>query len=330
MFSKSQVILFSVLTVFTLLLIVSCSKNKSTAPTSVPVVTTAAVSAVTQTTAQCGGTVTSDGGANVFYRGVCWRTDSLPTYSDSKTYDGTGTGTFTSSITGLAATTHYYIRAYAMNDIGLGYGSVDSFFTTDSMGTVTDVDNNTYRTIKIGNQWWMAENLKVRHYRNNDSIPNVTDSTAWDGLTSGAYCNFNNNVANVAIYGRLYNWYAVNDSRVLAPTGWHVARDDEWQTLVNYVGGDSIAGGKLKETGTSHWITPNAGATNEYGFCALPGGFRYVDFYFYGLGAHGNFWTSTAGGGNTAWYRFAHCTNTEVAHFSAGMTAGFAVRCVRD
>ncbi len=174
----------------------------SSAP--VPVLSTAEVTGVTHAAAQCGGNITSDGGATVTARGVCWSTNLTPTVADSKTTDGTGAGSFTSSITGLTDSTAYYVRAYATNSNGTGYGNTSSFTTTDSMGTVTDIDGNIYQTVKIGNQWWMAENLKVTHYRNGDAIPNVTDNTAWEGLTTGAYCNYNNDTAQCC-----YLWQTV-------------------------------------------------------------------------------------------------------------------------
>ena len=150
-------------------------------------------------------------------------------------------------------------------------------------GTVTDIDGNTYQTVKIGDQWWMAENLKVTCYRNGDAIPNITDGTTWASLSTGAYCEYNNDINNVATYGRLYNWYAVTDSRNIAPAGWHVPSDAEWKQLEMYLGmsqseADATGwrgtdeGGKLKEVGTMHWNSPNTGATNESGFTALPGG----------------------------------------------------------
>ncbi len=161
-------------------------------------------------------------------------------------------------------------------------------------GIVTDIDGNTYQTIKIGNQWWMAENLKVTHYRNGDAIPNVTDYTEWVYLTSGAYCAYDNDNSHVATYGRLYNWYAVSDSRNVAPSGWHVSTFEEWQTLEDYLGGSSVAGGKLKEAGTSHWASPNTGATNESGFSALPSGYRsHVYGHYSAMGFYCDFWTST-------------------------------------
>jgi uncharacterized protein (TIGR02145 family) len=329
MLSKFKIVLYAAL-LLSLILLASCSKDKSTTPPSVPVLTTVEASGITRTTAECGGVITSDGGGAVTARGVCWSTSITPTIADSKTSDGTGTGIYSSLIAGLTGRSLYYFRAYATNSVGTGYGDILSFTTTDSNGTVTDIDGNTYRTIKIGNQWWMAENLKVTHYRNGITIPIVADSASWSGQTSGAYCNINNDASQVAIYGRLYNWYAINDSSVIAPAGWHVASDSEWQTLVDFLGGDAVAGGKMKETGTTHWITPNVGATNESGFSALPGGFRYDTGNFYGFGAHGNFWSSTAAGGNVSWYRFLHCTNAGVARYSSNITAGFSIRCVKD
>jgi uncharacterized protein (TIGR02145 family) len=159
-------------------------------------------------------------------------------------------------------------------------------------GTVTDIDGNVYQTVTIGGQEWMAENLKVIHYCNGDSIPNVTDAGVWTSLTTGAFCEYNNNVNNVATYGRLYNWYSVNDSRNIAPAGWHVPSDADWKQLEMTLGmsqsqadatgiRDTTEGAKMKEAGTTHWLTPNTGATNESGFSALPGGYRYFNYGTY-------------------------------------------------
>ena len=206
-----------------------------------------------------------------------------------------------------------------------------SFSQSDSTGTVTDIDGNVYQTVKIGDQWWMAENLKVTHYQNGDFIPNVTDDNQWINLTTGAYCNYDNDSTNVATYGRLYNWYAVADSHNIAPAGWHVPSDAEWQTLVDYLGGDTVAGGKLKESGTTHWSSPNTGATNESGFCALPGGYRY---YYNGafnyVGGSAIFWSSTESDISFAWYRGLYYCNTDVNRSDCNKQYGFSVRCVRD
>jgi uncharacterized protein (TIGR02145 family) len=291
-----------------------------------PVLTTAAVSEITETTAQCGGTIISDGGATVNARGVCWSTSPAPTLVDNITIDGVGIGSYTSSITGLTGYTPYYVRAYATNSVGTSYGNVQTF----TSGTVTDVDGNGYQIVTIGTQVWMAENLKVTHYRNGNAIPNVTDGGTWAGLTTGAYCENNNDVINVATFGRLYNWFAVNDSRNIAPVGWHVPSDAEWQTLVDYLGGDAVAGGKMKEAGTSHWLSPNTGATNESGFSALPGGYRFKDGNYPGIGYEAIFWSSVEDNSIDAWYWVLGCNNSGVSHSNLNKACGFSVRCVKD
>lgn len=299
-------------------------------PNVVPVLTTAAVGEVTYATAQCGGTITSDGGAAVTARGVCWSTSPTPTVADEKTADGAGTGDFVSLMTGLPARTACYVRAYATNSVGTGYGNIVPFATTDSAGTVTDIDGNIYRTIKIGDQWWTADNIKVTHYRNGDAIPNVTDGSTWASLTTGAYCNYNNDEANVATYGRLYNWYAAADGRNIAPAGWHLPSDIEWQTLIDYLGGDAVAGWKLKETGTTHWLPPNSG-TDEGGFAALPGGYRGSNYaVFADLGNYACFWTSTAISSSYAWYRSISYNYADVSHYDSRKFYAFSVRCVKD
>ncbi len=192
-------------------------------------------------------------------------------------------------------------------------------------GTVTDFDGNVYQTVTIGEQVWMAENLKATHYRNGDPIPNVADFSEWVWLTTGAYCEY----ISVATYGRLYNWYAVDDSRGLAPEGWHVPTDAEWQTLVDYLGGGSVAGGKMKETGTTHWNSPNTGATNESGFSALPGGFRGGGI-FTGIGDNALFWSSSEANSSDAWYRYLNSFSSEIDRNDTGKPSGFSVRCVKD
>lgn len=208
-------------------------------------------------------------------------------------------------------------------------------------GTVTDIDGNVYQTIKIGDQWWMAENLKVTHYRNGDPIPNVTGSVQWAGLTTGAYCEYNNNANNVATYGRLYNWYAVNDGRNIAPEGWHVPSDAEWKQLEMYLGMNQVQanatgwrgtneGGKLKEAGTEHWWSPNTGATNESGFTALPGGHRTADGIYDYMGVWAYFWTSTEYGSLVSWYRHLNYQFSKVGRYRYLNEYGSSVRCVKD
>ncbi len=206
----------------------------------------------------------------------------------------------------------------------------------DTTSTVTDIDGNVYRTVKIGNQVWMAENLKVTHYRNGDSIPNVTGDN-WEVLRTGAYCNYNNDANNGTLFGRLYNAYAVADARNIAPLGWHVASDAEWQVLIGTLGGDHVAGGKLKEAGTTNWSSPNTGATNESGFNALPAGRRGMGGEtnaFVRIGYETYFWTSTIDASyyGDAYYRVL-IYDTQVIYNNSSSTRktnGYSVRCIKD
>lgn len=190
--------------------------------------------------------------------------------------------------------------------------------------TVTDIDGNVYKTVTIGTQVWMAENLKTTKYRNGDPIPNITDNTAWKKLNSGALCNFNNDANIGDKYGKLYNWYAVDDSRNIAPAGWHVPTDAEWTTLIDYLGGEKVAGGKLKEIGITHWNTPNTGATNETGFTALPGSYRSNDGRFDDIGISGMWWTT-----DYALFRFMDYDSNAVDS-DKELMLGLSVRCVKN
>lgn len=316
-----------------ILTIVACDNGSEPPQVSIPVLTTSEVIGISSTSASSGGNITSDSGAAITTRGVCWSTNQNPIITDSKTTNGSGTGNFTSNLTGLVANTVYNVRAYAINSVGTGYGNAISFttlITTDSENTVTDIDGNVYRTVKIGNQVWMAENLKTTKYRNGNPIPNVTVDATWFNLTTGAYCNYDNDSNIASIYGKLYNWYAVNDSRNIAPIGWHVPSHNEWLVLENYLGGANIAGGKLKEAGISHWQSPNTGATNHVGFTAFPGGYRNPDGPFRHLGDIGFWWTSTLSDMNKALrltLRYFDCTMDWNQYYLMG---GMSVRCIKD
>jgi len=293
-----------------------------------PVVTTAAPSATSTTTGAGGGTVTSDGGSAVTSRGVCWRTTANPTINDNRTTDGTGTGSFTSEITELAANTTYHVRAYATNSIGTAYGT-DKTFTTDPL-TVDDNDGNTYDVIRIGTQLWISENLKTTTFNDDTPVSLVTGGSAWSNLLTAAYCWYNNNETYKDTYGALYNWYAVNTAK-LCPSGWHVATDNEWLVLENYLGGSSPAGGILKETGTTHWTSPNTGATDEYDFTALPGGWRTETGTYQLLGTYGYWWTSTENiTPSGIWYRHIQNDNDKAYRNLADENIGMSVRCIMD
>ena len=184
--------------------------------------------------------------------------------------------------------------------------------------------------IKIGNQTWMKKNLNLTTYRNGDPIPEVKDSIEWANSTTGAWCHYNNDPANDAIYGKLYNWYAVNDPRGLAPLGWHIASDEEWIMLTAYLGGNDKAGTKLKEAGTKHWTSTEGISTNSSGFTGLPGGSRVEDGTFDEMGETAYWWTSTESETNGAWYRYILGWDGAVHREAPYKQDGFSIRCMKD
>ncbi len=294
-------------------------------------ITTTASSSITGITAVSGGNILSDGGAKITARGVCWSTTPNPTVAlTTKTTDGIGIGSFTTNITGLLGGTTYYVRAYAINSAGTAYGNEVSFVTTAPLvTTVTDYDGNVYDIVTIGTQEWMKQNLKTTHYKNGVAITYPgTDNTAWQNNTTGAYAWYNNDETTYKnTYGALYNWHAVNTGN-LCPTGWHVPTDAEWTTLTTYLGGESIAGGKLKAT--TLWNSYTSVATNSSGFSALPGGYRYFDGTCYGIGGYGYWWSSTESNTTDAWYRGMTYYYSYAYSYYYDKAAGFSVRCRRD
>ena len=206
--------------------------------------------------------------------------------------------------------------------------------------TITDADGNVYNTITIGNQLWMNENLKTTKYSDGTIIPNITSSSVWGNLDSGAYCDYNNDPNISAIYGKLYNWYAATDSNNVCPTGWHVPTDSDWNKLILYLdpnadttatGTQSLSvGGKLKEIDTTHWSNPNTGATNSTGFTALPGGYRMIIGSYDWINYFGFWWSSTEFSVDRAWYRSLVNNSNGISRFDHWKNNGFSIRCVCD
>ena len=197
-----------------------------------------------------------------------------------------------------------------------------------SLSNVVDIDGNSYKTVKIGSQIWMSENLKTSRFRNGDSIPIVTDDIAWKNLITGGRCWYNNDSTAYEIpYGNLYNWFAVADNRNICPTSWHVPSDAEWTILIEYLGLVSEVGGKLKSIGTTYWDSPNYGATNESGFSALPAGLRIFDGSFEGIGVVAWFRSASeynyTGFSLYSWGIFVHRSNA--SHSTAA-----SIRCLKD
>ena len=304
-----------------------------------PSVTTTPISNITLNSAITGGNVVSPGISSVTARGVAYNTVTNPTTSNNTTSNGAGVGVFTTNLIGLTHSTTYYVRAYATNSVGTAYGNEVNFMTTEipsftcGASSVTDIDGNTYNTVQIGTQCWTQSNLKVTKYRNGDSIPTGLSNNQWDSTTSGAYAIYNSDPVYDALYGKLYNWYAVADSRGLCPTGWHVPSDGEWTTLTTFLGGEYVAGGAMKSTVTQPtpggWYAPNS-ATNSSGFTGLPGGARDYGGGFSNLGYFGHWWSSSDAGSGIAWYRSLYSNDATALRRNVHHRLGLSVRCARD
>jgi uncharacterized protein (TIGR02145 family) len=300
----------------------SCDKDDD--KNNLPVLSTEEVTDVTGTTATSGGNITDDGGITVTARGVCWSTAEDPTINDKKTEDGTGAGSFTSSITDLEPNTTYYVRAYATNSAGTAYGSAMSFTTQEggSGNTFTDPrDGKVYQTVTIGNQVWMAENLAY-------------------APSSGNFWAYDNNNSNIETYGYLYDWETAKD---VCPTGWHLPSDAEWKELEMALGMSQTDADDTGWRGTNEGskLAANAGLWSDgdlendadfgtSGFTALPGGYRLNNSTFEYVGYCGCWWTATESNTGNAWYRLVYYFYSGVYRDIYTKAAGFSVRCLRD
>ena len=306
-------------------------------PSNLPTLTTLPITNITSNTASSGGNITNDGGTPITQRGLVWSTTPNPTTANNLTSEGSGTGSFSSNLTGLTASTTYYMRAYATNSNGTSYGNELSFIPSASgniisnLGAGVTFNGYNYLSIVLGNgQEWMSENLRTTVYANGDTIPNVTNATEWSNLTTGAWCHYNNFSGSENPYGKLYNWYTVNDSRNVCPTGWRVPSNTEWTVLRNYLGVDSVAGGKMKSTGTQYWSTPNIYATNETGFSSLPGGVRNTVGIFEGSGIMSYYWNSQE---LDAYFAMGYDQRYDTGNFGGNYMRkgyGYSVRCIKD
>jgi uncharacterized protein (TIGR02145 family) len=255
---------------------------------------------------------------------------------------GNITGTGASSpitVSGLTNGTSYTFTVVATNAIGNSSPSTASSGVTPAApftctSTITDVDGNTYNTVLIGTQCWTKENLRVTKYRDGTTIPDET-SGAWSTLATGARTDYTGATGipvgqtYVTTYGYLYNWFAVNDARGLCPTGWHVPTNAEWTTLPTYLGGDGVAGGKMKSTATL-WNTPNTGADNSSSFSALPSGYRNAVGSFDGIRNYAYFWTASANGSNAWFHDLNWLSNSSGRNNNSSKVVGYSVRCLRD
>lgn len=306
-----------------------------------PVLTTIDVTNIFINSAVCGGDISHDMDDFITSRGVCWSTSPKPSINDNKTEDGKGIGTFTSAISGLESNTTYYVRAYATNSNGTGYGATHSFTTLQ--GLVDARDGNIYKTVSIGKQEWMAENLR---YLPQVSGPEAGSTTEPFYYVHGYFGNSTEEAkANLDYpsYGVLYNWPAAmagaessdsNPSGVqgVCPAGWHLPSHAEWQQLITHLGGARYAGGKLKEISITYWKNPNTGATNETGFTALPNGTRTIFGNFSSKGFFATWWTATEFIQGNSWNFFIPYYNAMIieSFYENNTSAAFPIRCVKD
>jgi uncharacterized protein (TIGR02145 family) len=315
-----------------------CKKNDES-PSVTPTVNTNSALYIGQNWGTLTGSVNAAGGT--FRVSFQWDTSTAyrnNSISDPDTATGSSYTTVNSNLTGLRPGTVYYYRALAVTSSDTTYGDDETFTTTNpgkstisfnpgvTYGSLTDIDNNIYKTIVIGTQTWMAENLKTTRFNDGTNIPFITSGLAWADLSTAGYSWYNN---DSVVYGALYNWHAAAISN-LCPAGWHVPGDADWTILTNYLGGESIAGEKLKESGTTHWLTTQSGATNEAGFTALPGGYRFAEGSYGNIRKYGFWWSSTESSSAAA-----YCIDISNAFSNTYMTtsvknSGFSVRCVKD
>ncbi|MFN6225265.1 MAG: FISUMP domain-containing protein [Bacteroidota bacterium] len=290
-----------------------------------------------------GGDIANDGGSPIVLRGICYSTTPDPNMGSTRTEDGSGIGSFNTVLRGLSSSTTYYARSYAKNSSGVVvYGNEVSFTTSAALPglrcpgtpTVTDIDGNSYYTVQIGNQCWSQSNHKSSRYRNGDSISTGINDSIWSSTTSGAYSIYNNDPMNDGLYGKLYNHYAVMDSRGLCPTGWHVPSDADWTTLENQLGGPSVAGGALKSTAMQPtpggWASPNTGATNSSGFTAPPGGLRNDLGVYYAISDVGYWWTSSVASNFRLWVRGLDDNLLESIRDTGSLKIGISIRCLKN
>lgn len=309
------------------------------------VLTTTDVVGITETAARTGGAVISEGESEITARGVVWSTKENPTINDNKTQDGVGLGEFTSTLFGLNPSTKYYVRAYATNNEGTEYGNFLTFSTLEKeIAGAIDIDGNEYRTVRIGDLEWFAENLRTTKLNDGSALDYKEVGSEWiaignDGVP--AYAAFENNAGDYAgwsdVYGYLYNGYAV-DSEKLCPEGWRVPNDGDWNALIELAGGATVAGGVLKSTHTDpdyfhpRWNAPNIGATDNYGFSAFPSGHRSSGEGGPYQNSNRAFFVSSTSidSWGSMCYRMDDTSAAVTIIDWYSKRTGFAVRCVRD
>jgi uncharacterized protein (TIGR02145 family) len=281
------------------------------------------------TSAKSGGSVAIKNVPEIKSVGLCWATKKIPVFPDNNLPAKLDSGNFTCVLNNLDPGTLYFVRAYAITGKDTVYSKARAFYT-HKPDAVADTDGNYYNSVTIGSQIWLAEDLKTTRLNDGSPIQRVLEDKAWPFIKTPAYCWYGNDSVNFSFpRGKLYNWYTVNTGKI-CPTGWHVPSDVEWTTLSDYLGGDSVAGGKLKTTGTIFWRSLNQQATNETGFSAIPGGYRNGTGVFLYSTIFDNWWSSDVipHEGANYWYVY-HYTGL-IYHEMSYKMFGYSVRCLKN
>ncbi|HLN73732.1 MAG: fibrobacter succinogenes major paralogous domain-containing protein [Methylococcaceae bacterium] len=294
-----------------------------------PVLSTDVVNIKTYNSVECFGTISSNGGDIIVATGFCWSEQPEPSIADNKNIMHQGGGQFSSIIPNLKSNTKYYIRAYATNNVGTTYGDIKDFtlWLNVQDDPIKDVDGNRYHTIKIGNQIWMQENLKVTKFQNGARLKQLNNLSSYNDMNSpGYYTNVDN-----SLFGFIYNGYSITDMNKISPEGWHVPTQSDWDILLNYLGGYSVAGGKMKETSDSYWITPNVGADNSSGFSALPNGYVGFDGSPHDKLEEACFMADTLDSkGNPAFVGIEYNHTSAFISGTSSKVTGASIRCVKN
>lgn len=276
------------------------------------------------------GSVSSDGGADVTERGICYGINHLPSINDQKSTNGIGIGDFTSELTDIEQGVTYYARAFASNKKGTAYGDEVSFIA----GTVADIDGNLYNMVTIGTQVWMKENLLTTKYNDGTPIDKRESNATWQSV-GAKYCWYNNGEIYGKMYGALYSWEAVNTGKI-CPIGWHVPAIAEFETLISFLGGFTVAAAKLKSVEGWSNSTVDTGTTNSSGFTALPGGYRSdsgpenFHMVWHDQLTRGWWWTSEVYNTKTVGCYTMHYGSSEIHLTYLRPALGLSVRCLKD
>ncbi|MBN2213219.1 MAG: fibrobacter succinogenes major paralogous domain-containing protein [Bacteroidales bacterium] len=331
------------LTMFFLTCETEKSEDNNTPDIELPKLATRRVNQLTADTAICGGRIFNDGGSMVTARGVCWSSTPVPAIDGNKTSDASDTGIYESCITGYDPDVTYYVRAYATNSLGTAYGNQVTFRYIPPSGVFSDPrDNHEYKWIRINNQVWMAENLAYLPAVSASAEISRTDPHYYVYAYDGNSVDEAKATSNYSTYGVLYNWPAAMNGAAsdssnpgsvqgACPCGWHLPSFAEWTELTDTLGGDSIAGSKLKEAGFAHWMSPNEGAENSSGFTALPGGYLHYQYAFIQMEQQGLWWSSTEdiNAGFTWICRMWYGDKAAGCYYYRKENA-VSIRCVRD